>query len=719
MNRRLLIVAALTIPYAGAATTAVTATGPDGETKELPKLVVTAKKQSMRTPATPTGTGVKADLSEVPQSVEVIPQAMLEERDTSSFYEAMQYESGMSTGGNSSFTASSGRPTMRGFNGSDVMLDGLALPARMPIFMDSAGMAGIEFYKGPVNGLLGGQSGLQGGGGSVNILAKTANFDETKQQLWLGFTGGNGGSERFSYDPNFIVMDGLAVRVPFAISNEEPYYLPDNLDSGFNFNIAPSLAWKIAPTTTATVTTSFQKSDKAAYQGIPYLKGNFLVPLDTYYGDNSTRDEYEGLTLQAKVEHAFTERLKLTIGAGYAHADEDRSHWSAASAAAGMTSAAFYNKMIATGTAPFSFTAGKYEDQNTGAFSRLSYDFDLGPTKHQTVAGLDYLVRENDMFSVAPGGTATTGWQSLTNPVLPTPVANFGAVPSHTESSRTGIAVQDFITWDKWRFLLGGRYDFHDREQTATAKGQSAEAFSPRIGVTYMLQPQTSLFANFTQATGPNFDLKDAAGDYLTNSWENNQIEAGVKHRIAGDLWGTVSLFRIDQENTPELIPGTLDRYVADGENRSWGAEMSLSGELTDNWSWWGSYTWLKYKDVDDNIDFTRFPEHSFSLWTSYRFTEGPAKDLRCSLGYRFRDEWLTTFRGAYIGDEWVIESSNVFDLAFEYPLKWASGEGVSTKLEAGIKNIFGEEYVESNRHGSENFAGLPRTFWVRLSATF
>jgi outer membrane receptor protein involved in Fe transport len=35
------------------------------------------------------------------------------------------------------------------------------------------------------------------------------------------------------------------------------------------------------------------------------------------------------------------------------------------------------------------------------------------------------------------------------------------------------------------------------------------------------------------------------------------------------------------------------------------------------------------------------------------------------------------------------------------------------------VKNLLDEEYVESNRHGTENFPGLPRTFWARLTAAF
>ena len=124
----------------------------------LPEVVVTDKQDSMHAPAVSTATMTPADPVELPLSVEVVPQKLIEERNASSFYETLQYVSGVYTGGNSSFTNSSGRrPTIRGFTGNDVMLDGIVLPARMPIFFDAVGVSAIEFSKGPLNSIQGGQ----------------------------------------------------------------------------------------------------------------------------------------------------------------------------------------------------------------------------------------------------------------------------------------------------------------------------------------------------------------------------------------------------------------------------------------------------------------------------------------------------------------------------------------------------------------------------------
>jgi outer membrane receptor for ferric coprogen and ferric-rhodotorulic acid len=108
----------------------------------------------------------------------------------------------------------------------------------------------------------------------------------------------------------------------------------------------------------------------------------------------------------------------------------------------------------------------------------------------------------------------------------------------------------------------------------------------------------------------------------------------------------------------PELDPldPTDSSYVLNGENRSRGVEATLSGELVPDWTWWGSYTYCEYEDVDAGIDFERFPAHSVTLWTAYRLSGGPLAGLRSGIGLRAKSKYYTTFRGAYLGDEYEID---------------------------------------------------------------
>ncbi len=682
----------------------------------LSEVVVTAPPASLHTSPSSTATLVPADASELPLSVEVIPQSLLESRHVTSVYDSLEQVSGVFTGGKSSFTVSAGRPTIRGFGGNDVLLDGLALPARMPIFLDAAAFSDIEVFKGPLNSALGGQSGLQGSGGGINLVAKKPDLSDSFLRLSLDSSFGNGASARLTADPNQILTDDLAVRAPLALAYDEPFYLPSHLDGDWTAAVSPSVLWKPGGKTTLTLAASVLQTDRAAYQGIPYLKGDFLVPIDTYYGDDDTRDEFTGASVQFRADHDLAQDLRLSLGGGYARADEERSHWSVSpnpTPADGMTSTQYYDEILATRTARFSYTSGDHLDESLSAFARLAYDLETGPVLHRLLAGSDWLRRETSSES----SMGSTGWQSIDHPDLSSPTLTPGIGTSESQVDRTGLVLQDFASWNRWRLLAGSRLDFHESDA-----GHSAWSSSPRLGLTFFLLPeQLALFANATLAEGPNFGYNDIHGDEIDDPWRSEQLEAGAKLRVMDNLWLTLSAFQIEQKNVPELDPldPSNSSYVLNGENRSRGVEASLSGELTPEWSWWGSYTYCEYEDVDAGIDFERFPAHSASLWTAYRLPGGPLKGLQSGIGLRAKSKYYTTFRGAYLGDDYEIDPSAVVDLAFDYPLPGFSSDRVATTLEFGVKNLLDEEYVESNRHGTENFPGQPRMGWVRLTAAF
>jgi hypothetical protein len=390
------------------------------EPAQMAPVIVTAPADSLHVAASDSATLLAADPAELPLSVEVLPQALLDQRYVTTVYDSLEQSSGVFTGGKSSFTVSSGKPSIRGYGGNDVLLDGMALPARLPIFLDAAGLSGIEIFKGPLNSTLGGQSGLQGSGGGVNLVGKTPDFNGTFLRLSLGSTFGNGESVRFTADPNQVLSDALAVRAPLALTCDQPFYLPGGVDGDWTVAAAPSVAWKPGEHTTLTLAISWLQTDRAAYQGIPNLKGDFLVPLDTYYGTDDTRDEFTGVAVQFRADHEFSEALRLSVGGGYARADEERSHWSVSPnpvAADGMTTLQYYDEVLASRTARFSYTDGDHLDENLSAFARLAWTVETGPVVHQLAGGADWLRRESSSES----SMGSTGWQSLDHPDLSAP----------------------------------------------------------------------------------------------------------------------------------------------------------------------------------------------------------------------------------------------------------------------------------------------------------
>ena len=187
-------------------------------------------------------------------------------------------------------------------------------------------------------------------------------------------------------------------------------------------------------------------------------------------------------------------------------------------------------------------------------------------------------------------------------------------------------------------------------------------------------------------------------------------------------LWLTVSVYRIEQENTPQINNvGMVTGY--DGHVVSRGAELSLSGDISDDWTVMAMYAFNRYTDRSvsprqPGRDFERMPAHSFSLNTSYRISSGPLKDVVLGCGYRFRSMSYATMRGAYVNRNLRSDPSHVVDVNVSMPLSKFGGPENWT-LSFGIRNLFGEKYFESSRHYYECLVGEPRTFEIGLRAKF
>jgi iron complex outermembrane receptor protein len=163
--------------------------------------------------------------------------------------------------------------------------------------------------------------------------------------------------------------------------------------------------------------------------------------------------------------------------------------------------------------------------------------------------------------------------------------------------------------------------------------------------------------------------------------------------------------------------------YTYDGRNTSRGAELSLSGDITDGWTVMTMYAFNRYTNRavapgEKGRDFERYPAHTFSLNTSYRFASGPLRDVVIGGGYRFRSMNYACVRGAFQDGNLRFDPSHVVDVNAAIPFSVFGGSDNWT-LTLGVRNLFGEKYFESARHYYECLVGEPRTFEIGLSARF
>lgn len=681
------------------------------------------RSSAYRPSGTTSATLTNAPLEEVPVTVDVVTKELMESRDTATMDDVLKFESGVFQGGLTLYQRTPGQYSLRGMSGSEVQVDGLPLPAGMGVVLDSTMLERVEFVKGPVGSVTGGQTstmGAYGAGGSVNLVLK--------EPVWENFTKWElssriGESQRYrgTFDTNIADEEkNLAVRVNGSLWTDKPFWLKNGVDWGSGFSISPSFLWTPNDRTKLQLKFSYQYQDMPSYMGIPVFEGQFYSDYDAWFSRDDARQIYEGLLVQASGEVKANSTWTFRGGASMGMSWLNYNAWGLVS------SPATYGSVVASGNGSYEFGWADMHYTTYNLYGHAVANFDIGEVANEVLMGLDYTCRVNSGYSggyggAGGGGVAVTDSFNVWNPTPP----RYGRgsatrTEGDKELHKTGLILQDMLSWESWRLLLGGRMDMHFSDE-----GNDAFSVSPRIGLTKLVTDKIILFGNFSMTESPNFGYDDEFGKELTDNWKAYQYEAGFRVNPVEDLWFSATAFRIDQEGAPVALgAGANSYYASEGENRSTGVELSLKGAVTEWWDSSISYTYLHYKDVSNGLTFDRFPPHSISVWQTLKVPVGLEESLRVSLGYRFSAKYFATFRGEKITTvpnqqkDYTIPSFNVFDLVLELPIA-ATDWSPACAVRFGIYNVFDEKYVASSRHAAQCFPGEPRSFEIALKMSF
>jgi iron complex outermembrane receptor protein len=652
-----------------------------------------------------TATWTETPPEELPLTVEVLTEDFIGEVNPGDLHDLLRHQAGIYTGGKSMLDRTSGQYTLRGMAGSEPMFDGtLGLPGAMGIHLDPAALERIEVVKGPVGATVGGATstmGPYGAGGSVNLVLKQPLTDRSFHRADARATFGDEVQRyRLVLDLNEpFAGEDLALRLPFAYDTGKPFRMPGSYSWRQSLFAAPALLWAPDDDLRLGLNTTIQYTEQPGYQGIPIYRGRPLQGFDwdSCFGERDLRDRYAGGSAQAWLEWRLNDIWQLRTGAGFAQADVDFEHLGAAAFAnpdGSLYSPAYLAK-------PHEYSWGDTTSRRCNFHQRATATFATGPLSHTALLQGDFTRKE------------TEGWSYFG--MVSSPDAGRRRSPANRQDTaveRYGALAQEQLAWGKLRLLGGGRLDRHESDL-----GNDAGSFSPRAGLSLPATERVILYGNLSRTEAPNFGYLKGPGEELTSSWKATQREAGLRLAPLPALWLSAAVFQIDQEDTPTLAPGS-SFYETEGETRTRGVELSLVGNIRDNWSAYTSYAVLDYEDKSSGKSFDRHPPHAVTASTSYRIEGGPLDNIVLGLAYRYRHSYAATMRGAYVGDDFFIDSSHVFDCSADLPLdKFGGPRDVVLRL--ALKNIFNERYVESNRHYYQCFPGDPRLFEIALRASF
>ena len=274
-----------------------------------------------------------------------------------------------------------------------------------------------------------------------------------------------------------------------------------------------------------------------------------------------------------------------------------------------------------------------------------------------------------------------------------------------------GLYLQDQIKFERWVLTLGGRKDWARTRQTDreadTRSSQLDQAFSGRVGLTYLGDYGLSPHISYSTSFNPVGNTRLASGDWAAPT-KGKQIEAGLRWQPDGEnLTLNAAVYQIKQTNvlTPNLDDPTGSTSVQAGEVRSQGVELSAVGKLTPELSIVGAYVFQNVKNTKANdetqgkwpVDIPR-PRQMASLWADWTWRTGVLEGFGLGAGVRYQ----SSAAGAS-DNSLKVPSYTVYDAGLHYEMpNW--------RFALNASNLFDRKYVSGCQSYSVCMYGNGRT---------
>ncbi|MDO9197498.1 TonB-dependent siderophore receptor [Rhodoferax sp.] len=683
-------------------------------------------KDALRATTTTIGKG-NQQLRDIPQSVTVVTEKLIDDRNLDTVKEALKNTSGIS------FLAAEGGEEdirLRGFSlqaTGDVFIDGMRDPAFYE--RDTFNLDRLEVLRGSASMLFGRGS----TGGAVNQVSKQP---RTMDENEISITAGSHNYLRATGDFNIQTGENAALRINAMATRADNNGAGSSLDKK---GIAATYRFGIGTRDEFSVGLYDLQNNNGMNYGMPWIRPTAASPVsDTTLIDKLDPSAYFGMAsdynggsaqhVTASHIHRFQDdsELKTSVRKGSYERDQRAGTVRLASGTnlANFSGATVLNRG----------THLKIQDMDTLYLqSDYSAKFKALGLQHELLAGADYADEKRQVYAAR---TAAQGGVNLTKPSTTAGTPDDGA--SINESARAlrqtnqfdstgyGLYVQDLVqVAPHWKLLAGLRYDNLTGDYstyaipnnaagpvTTTSYSMKVSEVSKRVGVLY--QPNELQSYHFSAATSFN-----TSGEAYSLSANNQDIppeqsinlELGAKLDSADKRFTTrLALFRstkLHERNTDPLV----NLVTLSGKRHVAGFEVDVAGKLTPQWEIYGSYMWIPEANIDIGVagsegQGTRpslTPEHSGTVWNTYQLTS----QWRVGLGVNFRGE-QTPIRNP----GWTVDSYVTADLMAEYRIN------DRFTLKGNVSNITNKLYADALYTG-HYIPGAGRTVQLTLNAKF
>ena len=613
------------------------------EGDEAIQIVVTGEQDEGYNPSSAsTATRTDTPLQDVPASVTVVPQQVLEDRNVRTVNEGVETVSSVAPAFRS--YGNGQVPGTRIIRGFEQATTGVAnfrngLPdsdflSLVPITT----VERIEVLRGPASVLFGAGE----PGGIINVITRQPLDEPT---YTLAFEAGNRGL----YQPS-IDLSGPLTADDTVLYRLIGSYQGSGDFQGFADNrvatIAPSLTVNLGERTEIDLYYEYTDLFGDPTSGLSnalILSDGSLTPRDflTYYPDLTSID-IETNRFGYTLEHEFNDswRLRNNVAVNLTRVREEVAFGLAISG----------DEQFLEG---FNVNQGVFQRNNFLGQIDILGEFETGSISHQILAGFDFNRFSNNGDRVDADTPLPPLEISNPNYDIPTPEFSTRGAFGDFDLVRRGygLYLQDQLSFsDNLILLVGGRYDWisTDFETILSAGGdvvtlptRNDGAFSPRVGLVYKPRENVSLYASYTQSFQPlsGFDNLSPDADAALDPTRGTQYEVGVKTDfLDGRLSTTLAAYYLTRTNVLTPDPNNPNLSIQTGEQRSQGIELDVTGEILPGWNVILSYAYTDAEVTEDNTfpvgnRLPNVPENQASLWTTYTIQEGDLEGLGFGLG--------------------------------------------------------------------------------------
>jgi iron complex outermembrane recepter protein len=648
---------------------------------------------------TEVGTRTETDPQDVPQTIQTIPQEVIENRQTNNLTETLRSVPGVisESGTRQQFND----VLIRGFF-ADYRRNGLRESNSQASGVQTANIDRFEVLKGPASVLYG-----QGSfGGTINLITKQPT-DKPFYQVEAAI--GNYDLYRGAIDLSGPLNDSKTLKYRLNLAAETAGSFIDFYNRD-RFQLAPVLSWQLGKNTDITFEAEYSNYSGNTDIGLP-VRGTILdnpngeIPLNRFVSDpERDREDTEFFLASYNLEHRFSDNWRIKNAFQFVN----RSNVAFLTFPIELQEDGRTLELVAS-------DAGEFDIYDYLLDTYVVGNFNTGSIKHELVTGVELNRQEStgDPFGEGERSPIDLFDPDYSNIVYQPPEEIF---QDETVNQSLGIYLQDKVEFtDSLIMLAGGRFDIVNTKFNdliaETVDFDQKEEFSPRVGIVYKPIPEVSLYTSYSRSFVPNFFGRSEEGE-LFDPQRGTQYEIGAKADLNDKISLSIAYFDLTITNVLTEDDDNPAFSVQTGEQNSKGIELFASGEILPGWSVLGGYVYNDATVTEDNIipvgnRINNTPEHAISLLTNYEIQQGDFKGLGGSLGIYFVGD-----RQGDLENTFEVPSYTRTDAAIFYN---------RDKFRAALnfRNLFDIEYFESAQTDLRVRPGDPFTVIGSVSFEF